>query len=230
MGKKKVLVVGGAGYIGGSTVDELITKGHEVSVYDMLVYEPRYLKSVNFIHGDIRDTDKLLKVAGQYDTIILMAALVGDPACQVDLKLTEEINYFAIRDFCKNISPDKHLIFMSTCSVYGAQDGILDEDSPTSPLSSYASTKLSSEKYIKEHNGTIFRLGTVYGLGDSFSRIRMDLVVNVLTMHAYYDKEITINGGEQWRPIISVIDIAKYIVEAVEKRYTRYICFIKREY
>ena len=217
MGKKKVLVVGGAGYIGGSTVDELITKGHEVSVYDMLVYEPRYLKSVNFIHGDIRDTDKLLKVAGQYDTIILMAALVGDPACQVDLKLTEEINYFAIRDFCKNISPDKHLIFMSTCSVYGAQDGILDEDSPTSPLSSYASTKLSSEKYIKEHNGTIFRLGTVYGLGDSFSRIRMDLVVNVLTMHAYYDKEITINGGEQWRPIISVIDIAKYIVEAVEK-------------
>ena len=62
MGKKKVLVVGGAGYIGGSKVDELITKGHEVSVYDMLVYEPRYLKSVNFIHGDIRDTDKLLKV------------------------------------------------------------------------------------------------------------------------------------------------------------------------
>jgi len=217
MAKKKVLVVGGAGYIGGSTVDELLMNGHDVSVYDMLVYEPRFLKSVNFIYGDIRDTDKLVGIAEEYDTIILMAALVGDPACQVDLKLTEEINYFAIRNFCKKISPQKHLIFMSTCSVYGAQDGILDEESSTSPLSSYASTKLSSEKYIKEHNGTIFRLGTVYGLGDNFSRIRMDLVVNVLTMHAYYDKEITINGGEQWRPIISVIDIAKYITEAIER-------------
>ncbi len=217
MAKKKVLVVGGAGYIGGSTVDELLTHGHEVLVYDLLVYEPRYLKSVNFIHGDIRDTDRLIEISEKFDTIILMAAIVGDPACQVDFKLTEEINYYAIRNFCKKVNPDKHLIFMSTCSVYGTQEGILDEESPTGPLSAYASTKLAAEKYISEHNGTIFRLGTVFGLGDSYSRVRMDLVVNVLTMHAYYDKEITINGGDQWRPIISVIDIAKYIVEAIEK-------------
>ena len=214
---KKVLVVGGAGYIGGSTVDELLSCGHDVTVYDLLVYEPRYLKSVKFMHGDIRDTNKLVHLAEQFDTIILMAALVGDPACQVDLKLTEEINYIAIRNFCNQISQGKHLVFMSTCSVYGAQDGILDENSSTNPLSSYASTKLSAEKYIKEHDGTIFRLGTVYGLGDSFSRIRMDLVVNVLTMHAYYDQEITINGGDQWRPIISVVDIAKYVAEAVDR-------------
>src|SRR5262245_56383488 len=119
MSKKRVLVVGGAGYIGGSTVDELLSNGHHVSVYDLLVYEPRYLKAVDFIHGDVRDTEKLVSVAEKFDTIILMAALVGDAACQVDLKLTEEINYYAIRDFCNKISPGKHLLFMSTCSVYG---------------------------------------------------------------------------------------------------------------
>jgi nucleoside-diphosphate-sugar epimerase len=215
--KKKVLVVGGAGYIGGATVDELINEGHEVAVYDILVYETRYLKPVTFIYGDIRDTEKLQTVAKDYDVIVLMAALVGDPACQVNVKLTDEINYQAIRNFCKVIDPSKHIIFMSTCSVYGAQDGMLDETSPTNPLSSYASTKLAAEKYIEELRGTIFRLGTVYGLGDDYSRIRMDLVVNVLTMRAYYSQEITINGGEQWRPIISVVDIAKYIAESVKR-------------
>jgi nucleoside-diphosphate-sugar epimerase len=108
---------------------------------------------------------------------------------------------------------------MSTCSVYGAQDGILNEESTTNPLSSYASTKLESEKYVLERNGTIFRLGTVFGLGDTYSRVRMDLVVNVLTMKAIKYGEITINGGEQWRPIISVIDIAEYVTEACKEKY-----------
>jgi nucleoside-diphosphate-sugar epimerase len=148
-----------------------------------------------------------------------MAALVGDPACSVDHELTEEINYKAIRDFCEVVSPNKHLIFMSTCSVYGAQDGLLNEDSPTNPLSSYASTKLQAEKHILKLGGTIFRLGTVFGLGDTYSRLRMDLVVNVLTMKAIKDGEITINGGEQWRPIIAVKDIAEYVTEACKEEY-----------
>jgi nucleoside-diphosphate-sugar epimerase len=86
-------------------------------------------------------------------------------------------------------------------------------------LSSYASTKLESEKYVLERNGTIFRLGTVFGLGDTHSRVRMDLVVNVLTMKAIKYGEITINGGDQWRPIISVIDIAEYVVEACKEKH-----------
>ncbi len=215
--KKKVLVVGGAGYIGGETVDQLLNDGNDVAVFDKLIYESRYLKPVKFIYGDIRDTKKLVDLANDYDVIVLMAALVGDPACSVDVKLTEDINYTAIKNFCNKINKSKHIIFMSTCSVYGAQEGVLDEESPTNPLSSYAATKLGAEKYVKDLNGTIFRLGTVFGLGDNFSRLRMDLVVNVLTMKAYYDHEITINGGEQWRPIISVIDIAKYITESVRK-------------
>lgn len=216
----KVLVVGGSGYIGGLTCDYLKRDGFDVTVYDNLLYENRFLKEVNFINGDIRDTEKLYEVSKDFDVIVLMAALVGDPACSVDHKLTEEINFKAIKNFCEVVSPNKHLIFMSTCSVYGAQDGLLNEESGTNPLSSYASTKLAAEKYILDKNGTIFRLGTVFGLGDTYSRLRMDLVVNVLTMKAIKDGEITINGGEQWRPIIAVKDIAEYVTEACKMKYS----------
>lgn len=144
---RKVLLVGGAGYIGGLTCDVLQARGFDVTVYDSLLYENRFLKPINFIYGDIRDTEKLYEVSKEFDIIILMAALVGDPACSVDHKLTEEINYKAIKDFCEVVEPNKHIVFMSTCSVYGAQDGVLNEESETNPLSSYASTKLQAEKH-----------------------------------------------------------------------------------
>jgi nucleoside-diphosphate-sugar epimerase len=220
MKKEKVLVVGGSGYIGGLTCDYLIRDGFDVTVFDNLLYENRFLKEINFINGDIRDTEKIYKVSKDFDVIVLMAALVGDPACSVDQTLTEEINFKSIKNFCDVVLPNKHLIFMSTCSVYGAQEGLLNEESKTNPLSSYASTKLSSEKYILEKGGTVFRLGTVFGLGDTYSRLRMDLVVNVLTMKAVKENEITINGGEQWRPIIAVKDIAEYVTEACKEKYS----------
>jgi len=215
--RKRVLVVGGAGYIGGHTVDVLLTHGHKVTVYDNLTYENRYLKNVNFVYGDVRDTDRVIETARTYDVVILMAALVGDPACSVDPDLTDETNHVAIKNICQQLPKEKHVIFMSTCSVYGAQIDMLDEESPTNPLSSYASTKLLGEKYVKERNGTIFRLGTVYGLADTYSRVRLDLVVNVITMKAVYDKKINIFGGEQWRPLICVKDIAGYVLEAIDE-------------
>ena len=210
-----ILVVGGAGYIGGYATDQLMKLPEaNVAVYDNLLYEERFLKPVKFYHGDIRDTKKLANIANNYDVVILAAALVGDPACSVDPNLTEDINYTAIKNICSQLDPKVHVIFMSTCSVYGAQDGILDENSGTNPLSSYAATKLRAEKYVTDRGGTIFRLGTVYGLGDSFSRIRLDLVVNILTLKAVTEKKITLNGGDQWRPLISVRDIAGYLKEA----------------
>jgi len=218
--KQKVLLVGGAGYIGGLTCDYLINAGFDVTVYDNLLYENRYLKEIPFIYGDIRDTEKLYNTSKDFDVIVLMAALVGDPACSVDQILTEEINHIAIKNFCDVVLPTKHLIFMSTCSVYGAQDGLLNESSPTNPLSSYASTKLKAEEHILKLGGTVFRLGTVFGLGDTYSRLRMDLVVNVLTMKAVKTGSITINGGEQWRPIIAVKDIAGYVTEACKEKYS----------
>lgn len=214
---KRVLLVGGAGYIGGYTTDVLLKHGHQVTVYDNLTYENRYLKNVNFIYGDIRDTESVIEAAKTFDVVVLMAALVGDPACSVDPVLTDEINHIAIKNICDQLPVQKHVIFMSTCSVYGAQTEMLDEESPTNPLSLYASTKLQAEKYVKERNGTIFRLGTVYGLGDTYSRIRLDLVVNVLSMKSVYDKKINIFGGEQWRPLICVKDISGYILEAIVK-------------
>jgi nucleoside-diphosphate-sugar epimerase len=220
----KVLVIGGAGYIGGLTVDFLTQEGYDVTIFDGLFYESRYLKPCKFIYGDIRNTSHLLEVAQDFDTIVYLAALVGDAACQVDLEHTENINHLAVKNFVNGLNPGKRLIFISTCSVYGAQDGILNEESPTSPLSAYASTKLKAESSIINYGGLIFRLGTVYGVGDPFSRIRLDLIVNVLTLRAIKNKKISIFGGEQWRPIISVYDVAKYITEACGSSHTGIYC------
>jgi nucleoside-diphosphate-sugar epimerase len=215
MENKRVLILGGAGYIGGYTTDYLINAGYDVCVFDKLIYESHFLKEVEFIYGDIRDTQHVLDVAKNYDVVVMMAALVGDPACAANIVLTDEINHIAIKNICEQLDKHKHVIFMSTCSVYGAQMDILNEDSPTNPLSAYASTKLLAEKYVKERNGTIFRLGTVYGLGDTYSRIRLDLVVNVLAMKSVYDKKIHIFGGEQWRPLICVKDVSGFIEESI---------------
>jgi nucleoside-diphosphate-sugar epimerase len=211
-----VLVVGGIGYLGGLTVDLLKRSGHKVTVYDNMTYEDRFLKNVDFIYGDICDTNKVVEIANNFDMVVWMAAWVGDPACQVDPEYAEKVNYQAVKDFCKHVNDDVKLIFMSTCSVYGMNEDMLDESSETNPLSVYADTKLRAEKHILDKNGCIFRLGTVYGLGDEHSRLRLDLVVNVMTLSAYHNKSITVNGGDQLRPIIAAKDVAKYIKAAVE--------------
>lgn len=211
----RVLVVGGCGYIGSLVVDRLIEEGHNVTVYDNLLYEERYMKNVAFIFGCITETDKLAALASDYDFVIWLAALVGDPACEVDKELTQKLNYEAVRDFCNVADPKIKLIYYSTCSVYGISEGILTEESPVNPISAYAVTKYAAEEPVLKRGGIVFRLGTVFGLSDTYSRIRLDLVVNVMTMKAFLDKELTVNGGNQWRPIISVIDIAEFTVRAV---------------
>lgn len=215
---KKVLVVGGVGYLGGLVVDKLLEDGNQVTVYDNLLFEERYLKPVKFIYGDIRDTEKLLNLleTERFTTVVWLAALVGDPACEINLDETEQINHIAVKNFCEKLGEDSpNMIYYSTCSVYGINDSLLDETSPVNPISAYASTKYAAEKYVLDAGGIVFRLGTVFGLGDTYSRIRLDLVVNVMTMRAYLDGKIEVNGGEQWRPIISTIDIANFTVKAV---------------
>lgn len=214
---ESVLVVGGAGYIGGLTTDILIEKGYTVTVYDSLLYENRFLKNCDFIYGDIRNTDKLLGIQKKYDHIIWLAAIVGDGACAQSPELTTEINVNSLKRFLVNSK--RRVIFTSTCSVYGAQNGLLSEESLTKPLSLYASTKLESEKYVLDNNGLVFRLGTLFGLGDHFSRIRLDLVVNILTLRAMLYKKVTVFGGEQWRPILAVKDVAGYLLESITRPY-----------
>ena len=204
----KILVVGGAGYVGGGIVDKL-SQEHEVTVYDSLIYETSYRKKVNFILGDIRDTTKLNGILNNFDVVVWLAALVGDGACAINPDLTYEINFESVKNLVKNF--DKRIIFLSTCSVYGAQDGVLTEASDTNPLSEYASSKLKAEEYLQNANALIFRLGTLFGISDEFSRVRLDLVVNILTAKALIDKKISVYGGEQWRPLLHVNDVSNAI-------------------
>ncbi len=204
----KVLIVGGAGYVGGGIVD-LLSKENEVTVYDSLIYENSYRKNVDFIFGDIRDYKKINNILDQYDAVIWLAALVGDGACAINPVLTQEINSETVKNLAKNFKGK--IVFLYTCSVYGAQEGILDESSEVNPLSEYASSKLIAEKYLADSDSIIFRLGTLFGIGDKFSRIRLDLVVNILTTKAYIDKKMSVFGGEQWRPLLHVKDVANAI-------------------
>ena len=203
-----ILVVGGAGYVGGGIVDKL-SKDHEVTVYDSLIYETSYRKKVNFILGDIRDSSKLNSILSDFDVVVWLAALVGDGACAINPELTHEINTESVKNLVQNF--DKRIVFLSTCSVYGAQDGILTESSDTNPLSEYASSKLKAEEHLKDSNALIFRLGTLFGISDEFSRVRLDLVVNILTAKALIDKKISVFGGDQWRPLLHVNDVSNAI-------------------
>ncbi len=212
----KVLIVGGAGYIGGAVTDQLKSKKIDFTVYDLLLYEHHYLKPVNFIAGDIRDTKKLKKLLKNYTHVIWLAALVGDPACKVRPDLTVAINRDSVRMLSKNFKG--RILFLSTCSVYGENTNEADETTKPNPLSLYAQTKLEAEKALEKSNAIIFRLGTVFGVSDEFSRLRMDLAVNYMTARAITNGELSIFGGEQWRPFIHVRNVAEALVNALSTK------------
>lgn len=201
------MVVGGAGYLGGAVTDILMKSKHELRVYDALLYEEEYRKPVNFVYGDIRHHEKLLPHLRWADVVVWLAALVGDGACALNPEISEEINTRQVQWLSENFNG--RIIFMSTCSVYGAQDGELDEDSPVNPLSVYGQTKLAAEKYLTDKNVLIFRLGTLFGLSDEYSRVRLDLVVNTMTVKAFYDNKLQVFGGKQFRPLLHVKDAAR---------------------
>src|SRR5271157_2606726 len=150
----KVLVVGGAGYIGGAVTDELLANRIPFTVYDSLLYEPHYLKKVDFIRGDVRDTDLLRSILSHYTHVIWLAAIVGDGACEVNRDLTQAVNRDSVKWLAENYSG--RVVFTSTCSVYGEHEGEVSEDGVTNPLSLYASTKLEAESYLRG-NALMFR-------------------------------------------------------------------------
>lgn len=212
---KKVLVVGGAGYIGGTVTDLLLARNIPFTVYDSILYEHQYLKPVDYIFGDIRDTEKLESILPNYSHVVWLAAIVGDPACKLKPELTIDVNQHAVKWLSQHF--DGRIIFMSTCSVYGQNDDLLEEESPTNPLSIYAETKLKAEEYLKDKNCLIFRLGTVFGVADDFARLRMDLAVNYMTASAIKKGSLSVYGGDQWRPMIHVKDVGRAIVDNLDK-------------
>ena len=209
-----VLIVGGAGYIGGALVDLLAEAGHTVRVYDNLLYENEYRKPVDFVFGDVRDERRLRAELDQADVVVWLAAIVGDGACAANPDLAVDINRDRVEWLSNNT--DARIIFMSTCSVYGANESLLDETSVVNPLSVYAVTKLQAESHVLERGGLVLRLGTLFGVSDTYSRIRMDLVVNYLTARAFFEGHITIFGGDQYRPLLHVKDVGHAIAANID--------------
>jgi len=211
----KVLVTGGAGYIGAAVTDAILKRGVPFTVYDNLLYESHYFKEVDFIYGDIRDTEILKKLLPHYTHVVWLAAIVGDAACQIRPGLTVAINQEPVKWLAENY--DGRVVFASTCSVYGQQDAEVTEESPLKPLSLYAQTKAQAESYLQRENALIFRLGTVFGVSDAYSRLRMDLAVNYMTANAHTKGTLTVFGGEQWRPFIHVKDIGEIMVYNLDR-------------
>lgn len=212
---KRVLVVGGAGYVGGAVTELLSEHRIPFTVYDSLIYEPHYLKNVDFVRGDIRDAAKMKSLLPEFTHVIWLAAIVGDAACEVNPGLTVAVNEKATAWLAEHFQG--RIVFASTCSVYGQHDAEVTEESALQPLSLYAKTKHAAERNLQGENTLIFRLGTAFGVSDTYSRPRMDLAVNYMTANALTKDELTVFGGTQWRPLIHVKDIAEAMVCNLER-------------
>ncbi len=223
---RTILVIGGAGYIGSVLVRKLLDRGYYVTVLDALVYGDRAIRDLyeherfEFIYGDLRDIEAVTRALQYADAVVHLGALVGDPACALDEKLTVEINLAATRMIAEAArgAGIQRYIFASTCSVYGASDETLDERSALNPVSLYARSKIASERTVLALNSdrfatTVLRFATVYGLSP---RPRFDLVVNTLAAQAVCERSISIFGGSQWRPFVHVDDVAEAIVHCLQ--------------
>ena len=221
-----VLVVGGAGYIGSLLVEQLLEKGFRVRVLDSLLYGDEPLRSVrnhpdfDLIVGDCRNIQDVVRAVRGVESIVHLAAIVGDPACEQDHGPALETNYAATRmliEIAKGHGVSR-LVFASSCSVYGATDIEMDENAAVQPISLYGQTKVDSERALLDastdtFHPTILRFATVFGLG---YRPRFDLVVNLLTAKARQEGVITIFNGQQWRPFIHVRDLVDATVRVLE--------------
>lgn len=219
---RTVLVIGGGGYIGSALVPRLLAEGCCVRILDVMMYGGASIQEAlrhpncELVQADFRHVDVLVKAMRGVDEVVHLGGLVGDPACAVDEELTIDINLAATRavaEVAKGAGVHK-FVFASTCSVYGASDEVLDERSALNPVSLYARTKIASERLLLKLTDDSFqpiivRFGTIYGIS---GRTRFDLVVNLLTAKAVLDGEITVHGGDQWRPFLHVEDAARSVL------------------
>jgi len=221
-----VLVVGGAGYIGSIVVRKLLNTGYRVRVLDSLVYGDAAIEEVmqhpqlEFMEGDCRNIQDVVRAMAGVRAVVHLAAIVGDPACDQDHQTAREINYAATRMMIEIAKGEgiERFVFASSCSVYGASDLVMDENSEAQPISLYADTKVDSEGELlsatsSEFHPTILRFATIFGLSP---RPRFDLVVNLLTAKAMQEGIVTIYNGQQWRPFLHVADAAAAIVRVLE--------------
>jgi nucleoside-diphosphate-sugar epimerase len=223
---KRILVIGGGGYLGSVLTRQLLEQGYEVGIFQRfvgLIPEVESLAkhpNLKLYAGDVRHYETMLQPMRDRDAVIHLTGLVGAHACESDREETININCMATRNViraCRE-SNVRQLLFASTCSVYGANDELVSESSPLNPVDYYAKTKIASEADVliansKNLNTTVLRMGTIFGLSP---RMRFDLVVNLLTAKAYTDRKVTVRGGGQWRPFVHVKDAGMAYLKVLE--------------
>jgi nucleoside-diphosphate-sugar epimerase len=212
---KKIIVIGGAGYVGCQLVSELMKKEYEVTVFDLMIYGnnlPTNVKNLNIIQGDVRDIEKLKHSLKSQDAVIHLACISNDPSFELNPKLGKEINFDCFKPLVLASKEQgvKRFIYASSSSVYGVKDTPeVTEESSLEPLTDYSKFKAQCEDVLLSNTdanfiGTILRPATVCGYSP---RQRLDLVVNILTNFAYHTKKIKIFGGSQLRPNIHISDM-----------------------
>src|SRR5574341_208100 len=224
-GSRRVLVTGGAGFIGSHLTRMLLDRGYHVRVLDRFDYgrvgiEGLRHPNLQIIQGDICNSRDVSRAVKDVDGVIALAAIVGDPACNLDPEETINLNYTATKILAEtcNLYGVRRLVFASSCSVYGASgQSMLTEESRLNPVSLYARTRVLSENILFDRHGdvepVVVRLATVFGLSP---RMRFDLVVNTLAVRAVTEQRITIFGGNQWRPNVHCRDAARAFILALE--------------
>jgi len=212
----KILIVGGAGYVGCSLAEYLINLKHEITVIDLMIYGNNLPKHENLkiIKGDIRNIELLEYSIKDFDVVIHLACISNDPSFDLDPKLGKSINLDCFEPLVKICKKNgvKRFIYASSSSVYGIkEEKDVNENSLLEPLTDYSKFKVECEKILLSHaskdfNCVIVRPATVCGYS---VRQRLDVVVNILTNLAYHKKEITVLGGSQLRPNIHIKDMVR---------------------
>lgn len=218
----KILITGGAGYLGSIVTPHLLNKGHEVTVLDSFLFRQNSLadcchyESFNVVRGDCREASILKKLLKDADIIIPLAAMVGAPLCDQDKLAAESVNHSAVKLICDLVSPDQRIIIPITNSGYGVgeEGNFCTEKTPLRPISLYGKTKVDAEKEVLSRDNSIsFRLATVFGMAP---RMRLDLLVNDFVYRAVNDRSLLIFEGHFKRNYIHVRDIARVFEHAID--------------
>ncbi len=218
----KILITGGAGYLGSVLTPSLLARGHSVTVVDNFMFKQNSLMECcqydqfQIVRGDSRNEVLLKKLCSLHDVVIPLAALVGAPLCNQDSIAAQSTNEDAIRMLCRILSKDQWVIFPTTNSGYGIGEKgkFCTEETPLRPISLYGVTKVKAEEEVLERGNSIsFRLATVFGLSP---RMRLDLLVNDFVYRAVSDRAVVIFEGHFKRNYIHIRDVARVFLHGLD--------------